>query len=91
LRHSVERTSAPVLLLLTGLPRWVVMFAPLALVLLGFFLPLAPGLVALGIFFLLTGWLAYLSWPRADLRARAIRLAMFALVIALVVIRVTRH
>ncbi len=75
---------------MTQLPRPVVMFAPLVLVLLGFFLPLAIGLVFLGLFFALTSWLAYLSWPRADVKARVIRLAMFALVIALVAIRVSR-
>jgi hypothetical protein len=79
------------LVYLTSLPRPVVMFTPLALILLGFFLPLAFGLVALALFLLLTGWLAYLSWPRADGKARVIRIAMFALVIALVVVRVVRR
>jgi hypothetical protein len=66
------------------------MFAPLALVLLGFFLPLPYGLVALGIFLVFTGWLAYLSWPRADAKAKLIRVAMFAVVLALIVIKVSR-
>jgi hypothetical protein len=66
------------------------MFAPLALLLLGFFLPLAIGLVFLGIFLLFTGWLAYLSWPRTDGRAKLIRLSVFALVIALIAIRIAR-
>lgn len=87
----MEKASAPLLLTLTQGPRWVIMFAPLALVLLGFFLPLPYGYVALGIFLVFTGWLAYLSWPRADLKARLIRIGMFALVIALIVIRATRH
>ncbi len=89
-RHSVEKASAPLLLMLTQAPRWIVTFVPLILVLLGFFLPLALGLVALAIFFLFTGWLAYLSWPRADLKARLIRVAMLALVIALTVLRIAR-
>ncbi|HEX4016570.1 MAG TPA: DUF6703 family protein [Frankiaceae bacterium] len=89
-RHSVERASAPALVLLTQMPRIVMMLAPLALLLLGFFLPLAIGLVFLVVFFLFTGWLAYLSWPRTDVRAKLIRLAMFALVIALAVIRIGR-
>jgi hypothetical protein len=89
-RHSVERTSAPLLVLLTQLPRLVMMIAPLALLLLGFFLPLAIGLVFLAIFFIFTGWLAYLSWPRTDARAKLIRLAMFALVIGLAVLRIVR-
>ncbi len=91
MRHSVERASAPALVLLTQLPRAVMMFAPLALLLLGFFLPLAIGLVFLAIFLLFTGWLAYLSWPRTDARARLIRIAVLALVIALAAIRIARN
>jgi hypothetical protein len=89
-RRSVERRSAPGLVLLTALPRIVMMLAPLALLLLGFFLPLAFGLVFLAIFFVFTGWLAYLSWPRTDTTAKLIRLAMFAVVIALAAIRIAR-
>jgi hypothetical protein len=76
--------------LLTQLPRLVVTIAPLALLLLGFFLPLAIGLVFLAIFLLFTSWLAYLSWPRTDGRAKLIRVAVFALVIALTAIRIAR-
>lgn len=90
LRRSVERASAPAVVLLTQLPRFVMMIAPLALLLLGFFLPLAIGLVFLVIFFVFTGWLAYLSWPRTDAMAKLIRLAMFAVVIALAAIRIAK-
>jgi hypothetical protein len=89
-RHGVERRSAPVLVLLTQAPRLVIMLAPLALFLLGVFLPLIPGLVVLGAFCLLTGWLAYLSWPGADARAKLIRIVMFAIVIAIVIFRIVR-
>ena len=89
-RRSVERASAPALVLLTQVPRLVMTFAPLALLLLGFFLPLAIGLVFLGIFLVFTAWLAYLSWPRTHGRARLIRLPIFALVIALIAIRIAR-
>jgi hypothetical protein len=89
-RRSMERRSAPALVLLTQLPRFVMMLAPLALLLLGFFLPLAIGLVFLALFFVFTGWLAYLSWPRTDATAKLIRLAMFAVVIALTAIRIAR-
>jgi hypothetical protein len=86
----VERRSAPALVLLTQLPRFVMMVAPLALLLLGFFLPLTIGLVFLALFFVFTGWLAYLSWPRTDATAKLIRFAMFAVVIALAAIRIAR-
>jgi hypothetical protein len=89
-RRSLERRSAPLLVLLTQLPRVVMMFAPLALLLLGFFLPLAIGLVFLAIFLLFTGWLAYLSWPRTDAKARLMRVAIFVLIIGLAVLRIAR-
>ena len=89
-RQSVERASAPALVLLTQMPRIVMMLAPLALLLLGFFLPLAIGLVFLVVFFVFTGWLAYLSWPRTNTSAKLIRIAMFVLVIALAAIRIAR-
>jgi hypothetical protein len=75
---------------MTQLPRIVMMLLPLALLLLGFFLPLAIGLAFLALFFVFTGWLAYLSWPRTDAPARLLRVGMFALVIALAVIRIVR-
>jgi hypothetical protein len=97
-RHWLEGKSAPALLILTkGMPdgsrrpRPVIMFAPLALLLLGFFLPLALGIVALAVFLLFTAWLAYLSWPRTDARARLIRAVMFLLVVGLIVLRVSRN
>jgi hypothetical protein len=96
-RHSVERVSAPALLLLTRpapgggrKPNRAIALAPLVLLLLGFFLPLILGIIALGVFLLFTAWLAYLSWPRTDVRARLIRIVMFLLVIGLIVLRVSR-
>jgi hypothetical protein len=89
-RRSVERASAPLLVMLMQPPRIVMIITPLALLLLGFFLPLAIGMVFLVIFFVFTGWLAYLSWPRVDTKAKLIRLAMFALVIALAALRIAR-
>ena len=65
-------------------------FGPLIFLVLGFILPIVLGVIALAIFFTYTAWLAYLSWPRTDLRARLIRFAMLALVIGLIVVRVVR-
>jgi hypothetical protein len=89
-RHAVERRSAPLLVLLRNAPRLVVSLLPLALFLLGLFLPLPYGYIALAVFLLFTGWLAYLSWPNADARAKGIRVLMFLLVIVLIVVRVVR-
>jgi hypothetical protein len=97
-RHKVEGFSAPALLLLTRpapgggrKPNRAISLAPLVLLLLGFFLPLILGLIALGFFLLFTAWLAYLSWPRTDVRARLIRGVMFLLVIGLIVLRISRR
>jgi hypothetical protein len=65
-------------------------FGPLIFLVLGFILPIVLGVIALAIFFTYTAWLAYLSWPRTDLRARLIRFAMLALVVGLIVVRVVR-
>jgi hypothetical protein len=89
-RHAVERRSAPFLVLLRNAPRLVVTLLPLALFLLGLFLPLPYGYVALAVFLLFTGWLAYLSWPNSDSRAKGIRVVFFVLIIAVIVIRVVR-
>jgi hypothetical protein len=78
-------------MLLTQLPRIAIMLVPLVLLLLGFFLPFVFGIIALALFLLFTTWLAYLSWPRTDARARLIRVAMFVLVVALVVTRIARR
>ena len=89
-RHGVEQRSAPLLVLLTRAPRAVLTLLPLALFLLGLFLPLPYGYVAAVLFLAFTGWLAYLSWPATDARARAVRVLMFVLVAALIVVRVVR-
>ncbi len=78
------------LVLLTRGPRLLMSLLPLALLLLGLFLPLALGLIALVVFLLFTGWLAYLSWPRSDTGAKAIRVVMFVLVVGLIVLRLVR-
>jgi len=89
-RRGVERRSAPILALLTQAPRVLVLLVPLALLLAGFFLPLAVGLVALAIVLAYFGWLSYLSWPSAEIGGKLIRAVMFGVVIALIVVRVAK-
>jgi hypothetical protein len=74
----------------TRRPRPAMTFGPLIFLILGFILPVVAGVVVLAIFFTYTAWLAYLSWPRTDLRARLIRFAMLLLVIGLIVLRIVR-
>jgi hypothetical protein len=86
----VEKASAPVLVLLHRLPRVVMGVLPLVLLVLGAFLPVPIALVALALALLLLVWLAYLSWPQAEGRQRAIRLLVPCLVVAIAILRITR-
>jgi hypothetical protein len=79
-----------VLVLLHRLPRVVVGLIPLVLLVLGAFLPVPIALVALALALLMLGWLAYLSWPRAEGGQKAMRLVVPLLVIAIAVLRITR-
>jgi hypothetical protein len=89
-RQRVERASAPVLVLFHQLPRVVFGALPLLLLVLGAFLPVPVALVCLILALLLLGWLAYLSWPRAQGGQKVMRLFVPALVIAIAVLRLTR-
>jgi hypothetical protein len=89
-RQRIEQASAPVLVLLHRLPRVVMGAVPLALLVLGAFLPVPIALVALALALLLLVWLAYLSWPQAEGGQRALRLVVPGLVVAIVVLRLTR-
>ena len=80
-RRAVERRSAPLLRWLSARPK--VLLPGLVVVLLvgGLAAPSPWGpvlLVGLGVVLL---WLAYLSWPALDGRARLLRVAMLALVV----------
>ncbi|MDP9433926.1 MAG: hypothetical protein M3P93_01480, partial [Actinomycetota bacterium] len=83
LRAAVEQRSAVPLAWLSLRPRWVPLVVVLALLLGAGLLPPAAGLACLVLVLGLVGWLTYLSWPVLGPGARAARLAVVAMVVAL--------
>lgn len=85
----MEQASAPLLVLFHRMPRIVFAALPLLLLVLGAFVPVLPiALVFLAVALLLLGWLAYLSWPRAEGGQKAMRLVVPGLVLAIAIMRI---
>ena len=83
LRTAVERRSRVLLVALSQQPKWLLPVAS-ALLLAGVvLLPTVPALVCLVVLLAVVGWLGYLSWPVADGRGRAIRVASLVLLLVL--------
>ena len=83
LRTAVERRSRVLLVALAGQPKWLLPVVS-ALLLAGVvLLPAAAALACLVVLLALVGWLGYLSWPVADGRGRAIRVASLLLLLVL--------
>jgi hypothetical protein len=72
------------------LPRVVFGALPLLLLVGGAFLPVPIAVVLLVLALLLLGWLAFLSWPRATGGQKVMRLLVPALVLAVMILRLTR-
>jgi hypothetical protein len=75
----------PVLTRLSTAPRWLVGLVPAAVLLGGLLAPVpwGPALLVLVVLFL--GWLLTLAWPKLEARARAVRLGVIVLLLAVVV------
>ncbi len=84
LRESFERASLPAIRYLNGLPRLVPFLAVLALIVLGIFLP-SPAWVLIGVAAALLAWLLALAWPRLNVAERLMRLAVVAVIVAIMV------
>ena len=85
LRRSVEQRSGPLLAFLAQQPKLLLPAVSLALLIAGLALPGVPGAICLALLTLLVGWLAYLSWPAVEGRARLMRLLSVGLLLALLV------
>ena len=81
LRGRVERATAPVLVRLSSLPRFVVPVASVVLLVVGLAAPAAVGLTALLVLLVLIGWLTYLSWPAIEGVQRLVRPGVVALLV----------
>ncbi len=82
LRKRVTDLSAPTLLRIHGLPKFLVPALIVGLMLLGLFLPAPYSGIALSVVCLFIGWLMYLSWPLLDSKSRLIRLLVFVILVA---------
>ena len=89
-RQAIENRSAAPLLWLHQLPVWLLPALLAALLIAGLTLRGLAGAAALAGVAVVLGWLAAVSWPRLDGRARLLRGAVIAAVLAVAVIRATR-
>ena len=82
LRKRVTDLSAPILLRIHGLPKFLVPGLIAVLMLLGLFLPAPYSGVALTAVSVFIGWLMYVSWPLLDSKSKLIRSLVFLILIA---------
>lgn len=82
LRKRITDLSAPALLRIHGLPKFLVPGLIAILMLLGLFLSAPYSGISLTIVSAFIGWLMYLSWPLLDSKSRLIRLLVFLILIA---------
>lgn len=82
LRKRITDMSAPTLLRIHGLPKFLVPGLIAVLMLLGLFSPAPYSGIALTVVCIFIGWLMYLSWPLLDSKSRMIRLLVFLILVA---------
>jgi hypothetical protein len=84
LRESFERASLPALTFLNGLPRFVPFLGILVLSLAGILLP-SPAWLLLAVVIVVLAWILALAWPRLTGAERLMRLAVVAIMVAVLV------
>jgi len=82
LRKRVTDLSAPVLLRIHGLPKFLVPGLIAVLMLLGLFLPAPYSGISLTVVSVFIGWLMYVSWPLLDSKSKLLRFLVFLILIA---------
>jgi hypothetical protein len=82
LRKRVTDLSAPVLLRIHGLPKFLVPGLIAVLMLLGLFLPVPYSGISLTVVSAFIGWLMYVSWPLLDSKSKLLRFLVFLILIA---------
>jgi hypothetical protein len=82
LRKRVTDLSAPILLRIHGLPKFLVPGLIAVLMLLGLFLPAPYSGLSLTVVSVFIGWLMYVSWPLLDSKSKLIRFLVFLILIA---------
>ena len=88
-RSPLERMSAPVLLRLHGMPRWIVPFVTAVLLVGGLLTSNAIlAAVLVGLLLLLLLWLVALSWPLLSVFARLLRGAVIVGLVMVIIGRI---
>ena len=86
-RESLERASLPALTFLNGLPRFVPFLGVLVLTFAGILLP-SPAWLLLVVVVAVLLWILALAWPRLTGAERLMRLAVVAIMVAILVTQV---
>lgn len=89
--EQVASASVGMILRLHRLPRWLLIVAPLALLLLGLLLPYAWAGIFVLVLAAFFGWLVLLSWPRLPSGARVARIVVVLLLIGAAFAKFTGH
>lgn len=82
LRKKITNISAPLLLRIHTLPKFVVPALMAAFMVLGLFLQPPFSGLALTVVSTFVAWLMYLSWPLLDHRSKFIRFTVFLILVA---------
>lgn len=81
LRKKITNASAPILLRIHALPRFIVPVVMVVFMVLGLFLQPPFSGLALTIVSTFIAWLMYLSWPLLDPRSKLIRFTVFLILV----------
>jgi hypothetical protein len=82
LRKRITNLSAPFLLRIHGLPKFLVPSLIAVFMLLGLFLEPPYSGISLTVVSVFIGWLMYVSWPLLDSKSRLIRILVFLILLA---------
>ena len=82
LRKKITNASAPILLRIHSLPRFIVPALMAVFMVLGLFLQPPFSGLALSVVTTFVAWLMYLSWPLLDPRSKFIRFNVFLILVA---------
>ncbi|KAB2345579.1 DUF6703 family protein [Actinomadura rudentiformis] len=85
MRATVERLSAKPVVFLHTLPRWVLLVAVFALLVIGMWGNGWVGAAGLLVLLAFLTWFAYLNWPALDTSGRALRVVAMGLLAAFAV------
>lgn len=80
-RKSIERSSAPILISLSKLPKFVAPVFVAILLVIGLYQHNLIGIVCISLVVLFIVWLSFLAWPVLEPRARVMRLVLIGLLI----------